>query len=277
MKKRALLTVLLAAIVAVPAAAGVYYEATTRVDGQQGGMGDMKVKAWASGDKAKIEFEQSGNPMAGAGTYLITKDGGRTLYLVNPKEKTYSEWDMEAMLSGAMAMVKGVMSMTFSNPKVEKLLEEPGGTVVGLPTTHYRYRTSYSTEVKILGMRQATNTVQEEDIWATSELVEKALGIWLRKEPPKTGDEQLDALMRAEMGKVEGFPLKRVTVTTNTDQKGKKQVSTMTMEVTTLQVTPVSDSTFVIPASYTETQLIPAAGEGGEDNPLSKIFGGKKK
>jgi len=48
-----------------------------------------------------------------------------------------------AVMNGMGAMVK----MDFSTPKVEKLADEDGGTLLGLPTRHVRYRTSYTLTV----------------------------------------------------------------------------------------------------------------------------------
>ncbi len=281
MSKKALTVAAALLCAAGSAFAGVYYEAVTTTEGKGGGMGDVTVHAWVDGEMAKVEFTESGNPFMGPGTYLLTRNGGKTVYLVNPSEKTYAEWDMEAMMNmagGAMKMAKGMMNMKFSDPQVEKVDEEAGGTILGLPTTHYVYRTTYSMEMKFMGMHQKNTTVQDQEIWSTTALDMPAMGIWLKDSGPKTGDEQLDALVQAEMDKVKGFPLKQVTVTTTTDEKkGKSQTSTTTMEVTKLEKTSVPESTFVIPASYTETSLVPEGGEDeeeGQGNPLSKLFGG---
>ena len=265
--------------------AGVYYEATTTTEGEgHGAAMTMTVKAWVSGEGAKVEFTKSDNPLTPPGTYLLTKDGGKTLYLVNPQDKTYMQWDLEKMMGmagGVMKMARGIMHMTFSDPKVEKLGEESGGTILGLPTTHYTYRTSYSMEMKIFGMKRKSDVVNTEDVWATDALSAPGMGVWLRKEPPKTGDEQLDKLVAAEAGKMKGFPLKQITVSATTDSKGKTTSSRTSMEVTALQEQPVPDSTFEIPAGYNETQMAPE-GEGqnkeqDSENPMAKIFGGKKK
>ena len=281
MSKRALAVAAMLLCAAGSAFAGVYYEAVTTTEGKGGGMGDVTVHAWVDGEMAKVEFAESGNPMMGPGSYLLTRNGGKTIYLVNPSDKTYAEWDMEAMMNmagGAMKMAKGMMNMKFSDPEVEKVGEEPGGAMLGMPTTHYTYRTTYSMEMKFMGMHQKNTTVQDQEIWSTTAIDMPAMGLWLKGNGPKTGDEQLDALVQAEMDKVKGFPLRQVTVTTTTDQKkGKSQTSTTTMEVTKFEKTSVPEATFVIPPSYTETSLVPEQGEGGEEgegNPLSKLFGG---
>jgi hypothetical protein len=279
MKKLSVLLVVVLLVVAAQAFAGMVLVAKTTAEGGKGAeMQDSTAKTWVSGDKGKTIFEESSNPVMAKGTYIITKDGGKTMYLVNPKDETYMKWDLDSLMGMAGGAMK-MMNMKFTDPKVEALGEEPDGLIVGLPTVHYRFRTTYTMSMSFMMMKKKAKVVKEEEIWAAPKLVDAALGIWLRKTPPKTGNEELDALIAAEMGKVQGFPLKRKVVTTNTDEKGKVESNTVTMEVTELQMVPVPDSTFEIPAGYKETSMTDA-GEGkggGGSNPLLKMMGGESK
>jgi hypothetical protein len=278
MRRLSALGVVVLLVLAAHSFAGVYYVAqTTAEGGKSAEKQNMIVKAWASGDSGKVVFEESKNPMMGKGTYIITKDGGKTMFLVDPKEKTYMKWDLDSMmglLGGAMKM----MNLKFTDPKVEALGEEPDGLVAGVPTVHYRFRTTYAMSMSFMMMKTNSRVVKDEEIWAATKLADAALGIWLRKTPPKTGNEDMDKLIKAEMSKVQGFPLKRKTVQTSTDEKGKKEVTTITIEVTELQMVPVPDSTFEIPSDYKETSLAGTGeGEGSEEsNPLLKMVGPKK-
>lgn len=277
MSKRAVVVVLAVLALAPAAWGGVVFTSVTKVEGGKGAeQQSSTVKGWVDGELARIEFTQSGNPMMAKGTYLITTDGGKEVFLVNPKEKTYSKFDVEGMMQFAGGAMK-MMNMKFSEPKVEKLGQAPNGLVAGLPTIHYQYRTSYTMSMNFMGMKRSTRIVNEEEIWSAPKLIEAALGIWLRKSPPKLGDDSLDNLLRAEMGKIEGFPLKRKIVQTSTDEKGKAEVTTTLMEVTSLEMTSVSASMFEIPADFKETSLFPGA-EGGKEgeNPFLKMMGGKK-
>lgn len=273
-------TVVVAGVVlalAQAAWAGVVFTSVTKVEGGKGAaQQNSTVKGWVDGDLARIEFVESGNPMTAKGTYLISTDGGKEVYLVNPKEKTYSKFDVEGMLQFASSAMSA-MNIKYSDPKVERLEQTPDGLVAGLPTIHYKFRTTYTMSMNFMGIKKSTKIVSEEEVWSTPKLLEAALGIWLRKAPPKVGDENLDNLFRAEMGKIEGFPLKRKVVQTSTDEKGKTESSTTLMEVTSLELAPVSASLFEIPADYKETSLFPA-GEGGKEgeNPFLKLMGGKK-
>ena len=268
---------------AAPCFAGIHYKAVTRSEGGQEKASDIQVEGWVSGDKARVEF-QGANPTGAKGAYLITRDGGKVIYMVNPEEKTYAEWDVQAMLGLASGIMQGMgplLKFEVSDPKVEKLADEDGGAILGVPTRHVRYRTSYTMKVKVLGMGNVSDIVSQQDVWASDRLQDRALSVWLRSEPPRSGNEQLDKLITSQY-KIQGFPLKMVTVTTSTPQKkGQPTVNRSTMEVTQLETSAtVPDSRFEIPSGYQETQMVPT-GEGQGDEaeqggPLGGLLRRKK-
>jgi hypothetical protein len=257
--KKYLLLAFVVVLCVSPCLAGIAYTAVVRGDAPAGAKAaaqDGTIHGWASGQNGKVEFIGNANPMMPSGSYLITRDAAKTLVLVDPTRKTYSKFDVQAMLDatgGMMQGMKSMMKMQFESPKIEKLLEENGGLVAGLPTRHYKYRTTYIVNIQYMGPHQSV-TVLEEDIWATTKTLDPAMGIWLKKQPTTTGDEQLDAMIAAEMNKVPGFPLKRISVTT-TESEGRKQTFRNEMEVTRLTVRPVPLSTFQIPATYKEQPM----------------------
>ena len=258
-------------LAAVPCAAGIHYKSVTRTqaEGAKVRSSDTQAEGWVSGEKAKIVFvESNGNPMAQKGTYILTKDGGKTLFLVNPEDKTYAEWSLQGMLGAVGAVMNGMgplLKVQFSDLKMDKVADEDGGVVVGLPTRHYKFHTTYTMTVKVLGMGNTANVVSDQDVWATTKVSDVAMGVWLRAEPPRTGNAEFDKLITAQAGKYQGFPLKVVTVSTSTPQKGNKATrSTSTIEVTQIDANAsIPASAFEIPAGYKETQMVPTQGNGG--------------
>ena len=251
--------------VAAPGFAGIHYKATTTTQDAASKTNQIKVEAWVSGDNAKIAFlESGGNPVAQEGTYLVTKDGGHTLYLVNPEEKTYAKWDLESMLGTIGSVMNGMgplLKIQFSNVKVDKVSEGDGGTLLGLPTRNAKLRTSYTMTIKVLGMGNTSDVVTEQDIWSTTKLQDAGLGVWLRAEPPRTGNAEFDKLISADAYKIAGFPLKIVGVSTSTSKKGKTATTRSTMEVTQLDANAsVPASAFEIPKGYEEAQMLPTQG-----------------
>jgi hypothetical protein len=268
-------------LAAVPCSAGIHYKSTTSTS-SEGGRGDrdsqIRAEAWIAGEGAKVAFvESNGNPVAQQGTYILTKDGGKTLYLVNPQDKTYAAWDLQGMLGVVGAVMNGMgplLKIQFTDPKTEKVSEEDGGLVAGVPTRHYKYRTSYTMTVKVLGMGNTADVVSEQDVWATTQLTDAGLGVWLRAEPQRTGNKEFDKLLAGSAARFQGFPMKVVTVSTSTQQKGNKQtVTRSTLEVTELDThAAVPASTFEIPAGYKETQIAPT--QQGEKDGSQEEEGG---
>lgn len=242
--------VLAASMLALPCFSAVTFTAKTQsTDG-----GDVTVRALVSGRRAKVTFLQAGSNVAQSGDYMLSPDQGNTLYLISPATRTYTRYDTRTMLAGMGQMVqgmRGMMKVTFEEPKVEKLLEEDGGLIAGLPTRHYRYRTSYVVSMHVTADKKATTEI-EEDIWTTTHLSDPALAVWLKKDPAPTGDQQLDAMIKAEMSKVQGFPLRRVTVTHMHDATGAEHNSRVEMQVTELKKVAAAATEFAIPKAYKE-------------------------
>ena len=251
-----------ALVLATPSFAGMTFEATTKLAASQGGQ-TVLTEAWVEGDNAKILFRESDNPLFAEGSYLLTSDGGNTLVLVNPQEKTYTPFDIAqitGMAGAALQSMGGMMKMSFTNQQFTKLAEEPGGEVLGHPTTHYRFRTSYDMDIKVMGMSQGSSNESVTDIWTTTALSDGGFSAWLRREPPKTGIAELDAVIANEMAtqNVQGVPLKMVTVTTSKDKKnGQVQTGTTTMEVTSLREAAVPAGTFVVPSGFEKVEMMP--------------------
>lgn len=253
-----LLVLTLAALAATPAlASGKYMEAVTTVEDDNGKViQSQNMQAWTDGPKAKVVFQEStGNPMLKPGMYFVTEDGGETMFLVDPENQTYQEWDIRGMLStvgNIMDSMKGLVNIEFSSPESELLLKEDGGRLLGYATTHYRYKTSYDMQVKVIGIKRTSSSETIQDLWTTTALGDPGMEVFLRKEPPQTGNEDLDRMIQQGLNRIDGVVLRSTSLTKNTDQKGNVTTSRGSQEVTTLRAESVSADTFKVPAGYTE-------------------------
>ncbi len=254
MRLRKFAAIALLPTLALPCMAGIRFTAETRIEGEL----QTRVNALVSGTHAKVTFLNAVPNMAGEGDYMVSPDAGKTLYLVSPTAQTYTRYDVRIMLSGMGMMVhdmRGLMKVSFESPKIEKLAEEDGGTVAGLPTRHYRYRTSYTMSMDAPNAHKITTTIEEE-IWTSTQLNDPALAVWLKKDQPTTGDDELDSMIRAEMEKVQGFPLKRLTTTHTVDAKGVPRTTRSEMRVTELKQVEIPDLEFAIPGEYQEVRPV---------------------
>ncbi|HWR37667.1 MAG TPA: DUF4412 domain-containing protein [Clostridia bacterium] len=253
MKRFVLLLVL---AISTTAFAGVTFTSTSQTE-QNGKTSKTRVKASVSGQNARIEFlENEDDPIFTPGRYLLSRDGGKTMYLVDPAQKTLSPIDFTEITKEMTATMQRLnVKASVGAPKMTKVLDLPGKPVAGLATRHYRYQTQYTTTLEVLGQKTGIETAVTDDLWTTKALVDPALGVWLRKEAVSTGDANADALLKSEMSKASGFPVKRVTVTTTSDDHGHKSTSTTSMEILEAQVTAVPASAFVTPADYRQVPL----------------------
>ena len=275
-------SILVLAGMALSAEAGITFEQEVTSSGAGRGL-EMTIRGWAEDGKAKILYEDSNNQLMGDGTYLLTRDGGETVYLINPKEKTYSEFDMAQMMSFLANLEEasgGMVNIDFSDPMSESLLSEPGPPVLGYPTTHHRWKSGYTMKMKMAFMKQQNRIDTVTDAWVTTEVFDPGLFVWLRAVPSTTGDPELDEILTQDMSQIdEGLVLKMDQTMTTTNKKGKQRTTTTHYEVTRLEVGDVPDEYFAMPVGYEEKPLIPSAGgQGGEEeersgNPLKGLFG----
>ena len=213
------------------------------------------------------------NSMTKSGTYLVTPDGGDTLYLVNPTDKNYFQWSLDGMFASLGVLMQSMgplFNFEFSDPKFEKVGEDAGPSLLGHSTRKVTTRTSFVMDAKILGMRRHDTIVSTVESWIAGDLEDLGLGIWLRTKPPATGNEEFDELLQLGWESMQGFPLKSRTATVTTNKKGKSSTSISTMEVTLLRDETVPPSTFEIPDDF---ELIPMP-FGDSDEEGGGRFGG---
>ena len=291
--KRLGITLTLLLGLALPLEAGIEYKARTWQEGQQvNQQAEMTVQAMVDGENARIEFRESENPWMSQGSYLLSNDAGRTLYLVNPEEKTYGEFDLEQIMGMLGALSEsGMIEFQIENPRLESLPAGPGKSVAGMATQHARYRTSYDMKMKVLGFKRMQTVETVQDVWYTNEVPDPAMAVWLRKDPPRT-NTGLDELIDLESQKIKGFPLETAETSITTGKKGKQTTITTRMQVTEInRGVSFAAGTFEIPEGYTPVQMMPteemmAAGqqpsaeegeEGGEEEKEGGLMGRLKK
>ncbi len=243
----------------VPAFSAVYYEMTTSSESPGfGGNQEMELHSYIDGDNGRIEFVSSGgNPIYAEGGYMLTRDAGSTIYLVNPAEKTYIALDLDAMLGMAGSMMNamgGVVEMSFDNVSSENLGEEDGGELLGYPTTRYAFRTAYDMNMKVMGFNRSSHTETTTEVWCTEEVSSSGFNIWLRPDRMRTGNEELDELISQQLQMPDCLPLRIVSVSAADGQRGEARSETI---VTTLrEESGFEPELFALPADYTETTIM---------------------
>jgi len=228
---------------AATAAAQFTFVLTERQGGQS-----STVQGFADGVKFRLD-PQEDNPQGG---YFISVDGGRTLYLVNPARQEYGRADMQTLMAKVMEKLKALNKQTtlqLESPKVETMLTEPGETLDGHPTRHYKLRISYSMHFLKTDLRRSY--VEYQDLWMASDIEQKGASNFLISFRP-TGDARIDGAWERELAQIPGFPLRQVTLRTEVNEEGNSSVLRISREITKVRVGPVPASLFVLPTGYKE-------------------------
>ena len=250
----------LLSVSSVWAASGYHYVADSVTTGTNIKQPEkISVEGWVEGPNAKIVIVESGaaTPFLGEGKYILTNDGGETLYLVDPKENTHSKFDLSEVLGVAGAIMDSDMiNVDVENHSIELLDQHDGPSMHGYDTEYRKYRTSYDMTMKVMGMKRADNYVLESEIWSADALVATGFQAWMK--PRKTGFDAVDKLMEGELQKAKGFPFKNVTTTRTVGAKkqGRTTETISTTEVTKFEKTNVANSTFVLDPNSKEVPLM---------------------
>ncbi len=219
----------------------------------------LVMHMYAQGGNVRQAFEEmkgSENPLMAKGGYWIYRSDENKLYSVNPENKSYMEIPIDSLMKLTGSMGK-LVKMKVSNPVVKREGLSPE-SVMGYPCEHFRLFMDYEMEVKIAFIKSKSLTKQVREIWSSPKInAASEIGAPFKSKDMKTGFEDMDRLVEAEMkaqGEA-GFPLKVVTTTTTTDTKGKKSETTVsTMEVTSLSVKKLPETLFEVPAGYTKEE-----------------------
>ena len=101
------------------------------------------TQGFADGTKFRLEPEEGKTADNPQGIYEVSVDSGRSVYLINPATHEYARVDFQRLMADATEKLEALLKQTalqIESPKVETMLTEPGGTLDGHPTRHYKLR-----------------------------------------------------------------------------------------------------------------------------------------
>jgi hypothetical protein len=250
--KRLLVTVALACFAAVPAFAALQYEFSQKNTSEDTvtPMTDLSARAVVDGDRSRVDF-LAGN-LYPPGTYVISTDGSRRLFFVDPMSKSYTEFN-----TAGVATALATSNIKIDNLKSSVDLRDDRPIIAGIPSDHTVLTIAYDISVTMRAIPLKQHVTTTIDTWSTSrygDVGQNELTNALR-----TGNPELDMLLESEAGKIKGFPLRQIVTTrtsVDTPSRGSqlKIPSTRTF-VRETWVTAVRETTpepvlFTVPATY---------------------------
>ncbi len=231
--------------------AGWQFEAETEQKGEGAGRG--RVKGWLDKASARVEFRQSDREMFPEGSYLLTQDAGKTLYLVEPGKQTYTRVDVEKFWAMANQFSEA-FKLTFEDVVVRKEFEKKGPSILGYKTRHYRFYVSYMMKMNVFGMVNATHTEVVTDVWTAPSIREPAMYLGLG-EFASTGHEVFDQILTETIRELDGFVLKQMAKTIVRPPSGETTESVTKMDIVSLKKGSVPPETFIVPRGFREVEM----------------------
>jgi|GEM_PF-6905199 len=227
-----------------------------------GGLLDAWSAHHESESKSKLSLPKNG--------YGLSNDGGKTMHIVNMDKKTFSTLtperfslkNMQSQIEARLPKGKSIpqMDMSIVNPKIDKVLEEPGPTMFGHSTTHTKIHATYTLEMTVMGRKHSTPMVFDYDFWSTEEIAAPTV-IHDETEQIKKFDDP--AAFSYRIGRqVRGFHLKTVSVTSG----GVPFPITVRTEVIDLKEVVLPNGTFEIPAGFKEQPFSEMLGISAPDS-----------
>lgn len=235
-----------------------YYEATTTRSTEGKGEPQVsKLRAWVDGQRTRIEFLAGSKKDLPEGSFVVTKDGGDTVFFVNPKKQAYARWELDDAVKDLADRLKkegGLVRLAISDVSDEKLVEEPSEPILGFPATHRKWRSGYTLKYAILGIDQERREDTVQEIWFSDRIAGSGYDAILQPSRLKTGHEGLDKVVAGRLGEPHGFTL-RSEVVSKVRQKGKEQTQRSRTDVTLLREEASNPSRFEVPSGYQERPL----------------------
>jgi hypothetical protein len=215
-----------------------------------------------AGGRARVDAETRDGDKH-ARDYLLLDDGGRSVTVVNPRERSYSVTtgrDFEQIIGTAMRAVDVAMTNKLTDVRVETERLGAGDTIAGYPTQRYRLTQEFTTNIAVLGFgTQPEYHVVITDFWA-------APGLKLMRNPlvemlatAETALAQSDRSFVARSAAArnrlfEGMPLRLIVAGRSLDPDGAKNDkgdgSRLMIEVTRVVRGPVDRAALDLPRGY---------------------------
>jgi hypothetical protein len=178
------------------------------------------------------------------------------MMIVSPKDKQILKFTFDDLEKGMSALAANVPGMRVAITDVAVNFEQlgPGEPLLGMSTTRYRITQDYKLAVKVafVNRNSAEHIVQE--YWMADQKSGFSNPFARMGSLRPGGAGAFAELMSktaeatAKMGK--GIPVKTLTTTTSTNDKGEKSTNVATMEVTELKAGNVDDALLVAPSDY---------------------------
>ena len=217
----------------------------------------MSGRAMVTPKAGRLDIEESSRErgaMAEKGGYILYDP--TSMMIVSPKDKQILKFTFDDLEKGMSALAANVPGMRIAITDVAVNFEKlgPGEPLLGMSTTKYRITQDYKLAVKVAFVNRNSSEHIVQEYWMADQKSGFSNPFARMGSMRPGGAGAFAELMSktaeatAKMGK--GIPVKTLTTTTSTTDKGEKSTNVSTMEVTELKAGNVDDAMLVAPADY---------------------------
>jgi hypothetical protein len=229
----------------------------TDADGKAKDFVVMSGRAMVTARNGRLDIEEASRERGAMG-----EKGGYFLYdptsmmMVSPKDKQILKFNFEDIEKGMSAFAATTPGMRISITDVAVNFEKlgPGESLLGMSTTKYRITQDYKIAMKVAFVNRNSTEHIVQEYWMADQKSGFANPFARMGSMRSIGGGSFSELMSktaeatAKMGK--GIPVRTLTTTTSTSDKGEQTTNVATMEVTELKAGDIDDALFVPPSDY---------------------------
>lgn len=236
------------AALAVSAHAGLTYN----FQSVSTGVRDTTIAGTATADQGKMRLDvtRGDGALLKDNTIALSINGGRALRVIDPATKTFYDIDLDQLLGGVSSLVQqlnGLVTIAVKNVKVNARDGGDGGTIEGYATRRALVDTDYDLILDAFGQKTTIHVTTNVQSWVTAALPSEMTSVF-QLSGVKSGIADIDKLIEAQNGAINGFPLKQIATFHANDM-----TSTTTTTVTAIRKKDVASAQFETPVGYAKT------------------------
>jgi len=222
----------------------------------------LSGRAMVTSKAGRLDIDEASKErgaMADKGGYILYDP--TSMMIVSPKDRQILKFTFEDLEQGMSALAANVPGMRIAVTDVAVNFEKlgPGEPLLGMSTTKFRVTQDYKLAMKVAFVNRNSSEHIVQEYWMADQKSGFANPFARMGGMRPGGGGAFAELMTktaeatAKMGN--GIPVKTITTTTSTNDKGEKTTNVATMEVTELKAGNVDDALLVAPSDYQVTDI----------------------
>jgi hypothetical protein len=204
-------------------------------------------RALVEGDSVRYDVLQGTHVLFNPQYSVISRQGGKTLIILDHRMKTYFMRDARQMM-GPISTWRAPGQQDTSSVSTHVSKDETAkGDVGGHPASKYDLKASYTIAMKVEGEKMKARVKSDADVWVMddrSDSMPFGLSFAL-----KSGIPEIDAELEKRLGK-KGLPLRGKLTVTRTIGDGDAITESMTFDADRIEEAKHPESLFTAPPNY---------------------------